>query len=747
MSLTLPSAYSSASKQGNIQENWIVQLYYDGGSSFTPISLADTTVDSVFYHGAITNTPSVRSSIDLAKSTAKTGNISLSVVNFQYKGDDFSAELFLGTRKYINRSVKIYSQLNGDSTLANCLQVYQGRLIDISHDDASIKLTLTEQRPWDFISIPQTKTTTSKKYFPLVYGAFTPETSTVSSPANCRDGYVFPAPVDVIRDNEIIALAHDDITSAGDARLHFIESNVLDDGNIVIVPLDDVNNNGFSYEGGYANKTNFDLDRSFKVRPLSVNASDDYALLSDNGANMIDSDTSSKSELVAGDFNITANGTTVGGNDTLVFKFNIPQFEHELTAFTVTAKIKFTISAEYIVAGTAALSFIAYDYTANAGNTLHDTTTNTSTTGEQTLSITNTSATEYSSNIFSDLDGQTPNTLELRAYINATASAGSGAALSTLSVDIEFYDIYITPRLKIPVADADTAKHIAVNQALEKIKYLYCGTDGLNNSFTGGSGVADTGLETHRDLLVRFAGFDDSDGDIYNYDASLDIEAARITTAWNIRWWALEPVELKKVLEQIQYEFGFIFKFRHDGTGSYWFIKDSYSSGDVTQTFKKDDITNLKINNTPFSQLITQMEINYVKHPAENRYLSSQTSKDTTNNPRTTWNLQAKENIAEVNLDMNVNKQGNTNPGGGDTNDGFADYYMNIFGDIKKIISCDIVNPAVSYNLETGDIIKFSNTAGEMPVEPFGDNWADYYMITDLQRSPGKIKIQAREVG
>jgi hypothetical protein len=131
---------------------------------------------------------------------------------------------------------------------------------------------------------------------------------------------------------------------------------------------------------------------------------------------------------------------------------------------------------------------------------------------------------------------------------------------------------------------------------------------------------------------------------------------------------------LKKVLEQIQYEFCFIFKWRHDGTGSYWFIKDSYSSGDVTQTFKKDDITNLKINNTPFSELLTQMEINYEIHPAEDKYISSQTSKDTTNNPRTVWNIQSKENIKEVNLDMNVNKQGNTNVGGGDTNDGFADY-------------------------------------------------------------------------
>ena len=47
----------------------------------------------------------------------------------------------------------------------------------------------------------------------------------------------------------------------------------------------------------------------------------------------------------------------------------------------------------------------------------------------------------------------------------------------------------------------------------------------------------------------------------------------------------------------------------------------------------------------------------------------------------------------------------------------------------------------------TLDIIQFSNTAGEMPVEPFGDNWADYYMITTLNRSPGKISIAAREVG
>ena len=208
----------------------------------------------------------------------------------------------------------------------------------------------------------------------------------------------------------------------------------------------------------------------------------------------------------------------------------------------------------------------------------------------------------------------------------------------------------------------------------------------------------------------------------------------------------MKPIELKKVLEQIQYEFGFIFKFRHDGTGSYWYIKDSYSSGDVTQTFNKGDIAKLKINNTPFSELLTKMNISYDKHPAEDRFLSAQTSEDTTNNPRAVWNIQSKENIKEIKLEMNVNKIGNTNVGGNDPNDGFADYYMNIFGDIKKIINCDIVNPAKGYDLEAGDIVQFSNTAGEMPVEPFGDDWADYYMIINLIRSPGKVSITCREV-
>ena len=33
MSLTLPAAYSAATKQGNIQENWLIQLGYFNGDA------------------------------------------------------------------------------------------------------------------------------------------------------------------------------------------------------------------------------------------------------------------------------------------------------------------------------------------------------------------------------------------------------------------------------------------------------------------------------------------------------------------------------------------------------------------------------------------------------------------------------------------------------------------------------------------------------------------------------------------
>ena len=61
---------------GNVATGTITGAKYEG---FLPLSLRDTTVDNIFYHGVVSSMPSVRNSIDVLKSTSKTGNMSLSV--------------------------------------------------------------------------------------------------------------------------------------------------------------------------------------------------------------------------------------------------------------------------------------------------------------------------------------------------------------------------------------------------------------------------------------------------------------------------------------------------------------------------------------------------------------------------------------------------------------------------------------------------------------------------------------------
>ena len=811
MSLTLPAAYSSASKQGNIQENWIIQLGFfngdaqgsgEGGweatlqssgddntvnesvdnsetdidvldgtvfqvgdfikidseimkilsistntitvergamnttkvthvnrtaiywNNFTPIALSDTTVDDVFYHGVVTNTPSIRSSIDLVKAIAKTGNISLNVANFQYKGDDFSAELFLGTRKYINRNVKIYSQLNDNSTLSNCLQIYQGRLVGVSHDDSMVTLQLTEQRPWDFISIPQTKTSDTNIYFPIAYGNFTPNTTSRDYRAIKT---VYPIPVNEFRGTQLYSLiGTEDVTS--NAYPHY-----YDKGMDRFIPVSEDGAYNFdtdadSYKGGFAVQAHYELERRITFKPVETTSSTGWS----NPDNAFDdADANEETNYASADFTRTNTGQA-----SKTIKFQMPQIEGKVTAVSMEIRY-YTNEITVLTSGTGTATYTLTNKTWGANDIFYS--NSATSTGSDNSGGSGTTDTSGSLLTQFDAQGGWGDEIEIEAKVDITA----GADPMSGQFQPRIYDVRILATTEVDWDEATNKARQTANKIVSDIETLYTGGDGLVNSWD--SSAISYGHEAHRDMLIRYTGYTTTAPE--NWSA-LDEDRTRNTAddgdiaTWKIRWWALEPVELKKVLEKLQYEFGFIFKFRADGTGSYIHVLQT-SELSADQTLKKDDIANLKINNSSFSDLLTKMEINYEKHPAENRYLSSVTSTNST--ARTSWNIQAKENISEVDLDMNVgtpNSSGQT-----DGNADFYSYYDNIFGDIKKVVTCDIVNPAVSYNLETGDIIQFSNTAGEMPVEPFGDDWQDYYMITDLQRSPGKIKIQAREVG
>ena len=174
---------------GNLTESWAFRLYHgaEGGSDFLGLT---TGFGSGFgggnYYNIVTNNPNIRKSIDLSKCTSKTSNISLRTTNIEYKGKPLSQELLYSSRKYINRKVIVVAY-NGINTYET---IYTGRLVDISFTPEIINLSITDKRPTDFISIPNTKEPIADKWIPVAYGDFAKTTS-----SDLYTGkFLYPAP-------------------------------------------------------------------------------------------------------------------------------------------------------------------------------------------------------------------------------------------------------------------------------------------------------------------------------------------------------------------------------------------------------------------------------------------------------------------------------------------------------------------------------------------------------------------------
>ncbi len=233
-------------------------------------------------------------------------------------------------------------------------------------------------------------------------------------------------------------------------------------------------------------------------------------------------------------------------------------------------------------------------------------------------------------------------------------------------------------------------------------------------------------------MLIRYAGLSTSTPDGWS-----DLDTSK---NWVMRYWQLKPIDLEKGLKKMQKEGGFIYS----PNRGYIHIKDS-ESADITLT--KNDLSSISISHTPLSELKTAMQINYDKHPAEDRYqLSTDSSNATTQKE---YNIQEKENKAKVDLDMYVSPTIPTSPSS-NPNDDYYTYYDNIFGSVKGIISADIINPKFFNHsdgnnlLGVGSKITFTNM---YPEKILGKGFSGLiFIITNFNRSRGKISFTAREI-
>jgi len=692
-----------------------------------------SSISDMKYHGFITNIPSIRESIDLEKSTSSVSNVTISCANgtLSNHSKTLAEEIYSssGNRNYINHEVVIHSRIN---TKTN--QIFQGRLKEVKLTNSdTVDLVIAVQDPIENISIPEYQSK-SGNYYPILYGEATPATSTVSIPDFVTDARVFPVQVDTLNNDVFNCLFHQAETS--DARLHYpIKDTFNSTGYPMFVPLDDTSSNSTfdDYEGATNDtdrnvmRTDLDLERSYKLRPQTVsNPSSVTGLTISNAENAYDSTgigtvatfsfSSDATETLQGTYTITDLPKEV--HEITELKFN---FTHQVSAFQERDG-DLIITLRVLAYWNDLSSFQQVQYTATQSNTTTE------------LDLLNTS-------LFSSSLKTMPDKIELFiSFANTPDDPGGGTADDLNTATLLVKDIFLEVSAKItqPTASDATADKLSKNSAVTSVKKLYTGADGFDRSFS--SGTASLIHDMHRDLLHRFAGVTDTP------DGYSDLNSARAN--WFCFYYTNKQVELKKLLEKCQEEGGFIFRFRpSNATPQYIHIPDSPS---VVHTIDKNDITNISISITPFESLITKRIVKFDTNPITDKPIQEITCTDTTNNPRSTYNISSKENIKTHELEILRNKVGDANMGGS-KNNGFANYYNAIEGNPKLIIDTEIINPGSSggssyfYLMEVGDICAFNHNS--QVVAPFGQSFnGKKFILTSLTRKPGSLKVSLREI-
>ena len=685
----------------NFKENWLFQFYDDAESSFIPLAYEDTTVDSVVYYGAIMNIANIRSNITLESSKSSTSNVSITIPNFQYDGTYVIKRLFGPNRTTINNKVKIYSQINDQSVLSSCTQIYDGKLVSVEQNDNEINLLIVAYRPFDNISIGSEKY--GPVYIPVAYGDYTANASndydniTLGSHEANDDFQNFTyrkAPFSGTFGGESFFLHGMRDVSSG-ARIAFYDTSL--DRFFPLFPGDDDSTN-FASSGYYATETDKELKRAFYMRPVSASITTQHEDATVSGSyplvNLIDTDNSSYMQI-----DITFSG---GASSPKTVVIDLPMARADGKFSKAQTSLKHICSCT----GASVLHFTHSFTLANGSN---------STTGS--LATGSSSTTEGSA--FTD---SFEDTMTLTVSVQRTSS-GSSATFT-----INLYDVYLRTEF-ITNLDFD-----------RKTEFMYTAADGLTESYTGGnsSTTLESPVKIHRDLLARYTDYDVADGAIVNWS---DIVSDR--SSWKMRINITDPIFLEKLLEKICYEGCLIFTFDNTGQGKYIYIKNSYSGGDVNYTLSNNDYSSIHSQHRNLQNVYTKMEIDSDIHPGKKSYTTRSTSSNTVTR-NNLFGSSSNENTKHIKLDyLYTPIIDSADPRTDNPNASFAAYYNQIIGDVYRDIIVQIVNPDM-YGIDIGDIVQFSDGLNSLPL---GESWTNqYFMITNVNRKLGSLQAIAKWV-
>ena len=781
MALTLEQAYRDALGQG-FSESWLVEISNEGGSgtaAYIRLGTEEVGSDESKYHALILNNMSLRESIDLEKGTAKTGNITITCHNGQlsnHSNAKLSQEILnQGTRYYLNNTVTVKSKV-GSISSSNYLTIFTGRLKDVKlNSNHQVTLTIASATPIDFIKVPQFQTN-SGNYFPIVYGDYKKTAdSTDASPVIVdadTDVKLYPVEVDTINGGKYNCLVHRSFTNE---FLHYPVKDAFrnSDSYPIFAPIEqlDGSNNKTNnitsintYESDTADtnrnvmQSQLKLLREYKYRPKIDSVSE--IIDSDNQHsdpfqlellhpqdNAVDTSTTSFFQI---NHRVTSAATNSDkdANDFYRIKFSPTKEDHKVTGYSVF--VSYDV-ASYNNGFGGSSSQDAYEVSVQCrgffdGDDVAETETDDSKDANGSYNHTFNFLSDFSKS-----DGNAPASFEISLLFNSVNMFNA----ETSSMTVKIKDIQIIAKAEIvDEGSSDSESNPLEHQsAVTSVKKLYCGGDGFDKHF--GSGVVDNVVDMHRDLLSRFAGRGGSSETPEGYS---DLASAR--SAWKVEYWNTKPVEITKLLDKLQFEGGFIFRFRtSDEKPQYIHIPNGNPT--VDHKIGLEDISNFDLSVSPIDKLVTKRIIKYQKSPITDQQIYEQTAEDTTNSIRSNYNIQSNENIATNALDIliddgDLDKSTTAiNTGSGNRNDSFANYYRTINGIPKFTASVEIINSQSSnsgdsskyfYGMEVGDFCQFESTViNNMPVFN-GLTTSTIFIIISITRSPGSLKVVLREI-
>jgi len=761
MSLTVVDAIAKAVKSSALEETWYAKLYYGDESSFTGICERDLRISTQQYYGIVQEWGDIVQQIDIVNSNSSISDTTIICSN-TFKTGLLSDVIYGDTNKYINRKVEIFTYINGTS-----LQLYTGRLVKAPSTLDTITLHIEGYVPWKNITIPQTKTTTDHILEPVAYGDF--ETDTIANHYSGKAYY--PMPYLKRRNNVLHFMACKN--TASDADPHFYDSNIDK-----FIPISSASTATASNDGVNTSTVPIDFERILRLRPTADN-SDDFT----NSDRAYD-----ETSTGAGDTTTLAEETDTAqvGEQSITKNLKLDEIEEPIGKInTLTTYVDYKIVVTSVTETGA--TYVALT------NDIYSTDTE--------IDSSNSVGTIDSTDSYSIITFYETNNYKLptewQIVANWEADAGDHIA-ATLSIK----DCYLTATIDLDWENEPDNSETFIKD----LKLMYCGGDGLAQSYTGGSGTAKLPHEILRDLLARFTDFDFADVNWSNWTGMDEIRSG-----WGCRWWSLKPVDLGKILKQIQYEGCFILKIKHDNSGAnlIW-VRNSYSTSAATSLTNEvlddsevevtvDDASEfeiggvIKIDNesmkiedldTDIDALLvirgwrnttatthtdnTQVyfddaDFNFDKNDYEDleiditdvNQLVTKTEYNYEKHPAKNTYIQ---NTTYTNSTARTDWLVGTNENfleknldfiaadkvntGSGPNDCVALYYDNIVANPKILVKFKLKNMK-HIAIEEGDIFKINDT----DVDPYGKTWSDLYFITEkINRLPGDIRVHGRLV-